>query len=202
MEFFILHIQVETNISSGFRPPDVSVKMMPREPYTPSLTAFSSSTGVYMVLAFTPYVTILVVNLVREKEDKTKELMRIMGMLDAAFWSSWTITYSIIIFAGVLIMNAIAAAAKIFGGSSFILMVIIFYLFGLSIISFSFMVSPLFKSSKVAGTVTSLLNIVFGLLILPINQLGASNAVKWALSLLSPTAFSICITSVSSCHSN
>ena len=194
---FTITFQVETNISSGFRPPDVSVKMMPKGSYTPSLEAFSSSTGIYFVLAFTPYIIILVVYLVKEKEDKSKELMRIMGMQDSAYWLSWIITYSIIIFVGVLIMNSIAAAAKIFGNSNFVLMVIIFYLFGLSLIAFSFMISPFFKKSKVAGTVTMLLNVVFGLLILPINAFGASNAVKWALSPLSPTAFTLAIAPVS-----
>ena len=150
-----------------------------------------------MVLAFTPYITTLVINLVKEKEFKMKELMRINGMHDLAFWLSWTVTYAIIIFVGVLIMNAVAIAAKIFGNSCFILMVIIFYLFGMSIITFAFMMSTLFKNAKTAGGVTWLLSAVLSLIFLPINALDVSNTVKWILSLISPVAFTITITSVS-----
>jgi len=87
-----------------------------------------------MVLAFTPYIVILLINLVLEKEKKLKDLMRIMGMSDIAYWLSWCVTYGVVLLVASLILNAILVPAGRLGGSNYALMVILFFLYGLSII--------------------------------------------------------------------
>lgn len=147
-------------------------------------------------MAFAPYVTVLLVNLVQEKENKLKELMRIMGTSDVAYWLSWVITYAVIMLFAVLIMNAITVPGGIFGRSNYIVMVIICYLYGLTIIMMSFMFTPFFKNAKSAGLFASLITTIFGAIAIPLIIVDVPNPVKWALSLFSPTAFGLAISQV------
>lgn len=48
----------------------------------------------YLPLAFMTSVSLLIVGIVDEKEKKLKEGMRMMGLTDAAYWSSWVISHS------------------------------------------------------------------------------------------------------------
>ena len=42
--------------------------------------------SIYLVLAFTPFVTFLIVNVAAEKEHRLKDTMTMMGLYDTAFW--------------------------------------------------------------------------------------------------------------------
>ena len=176
--------------------PNIQAKMMPKGSFTPSLQGFSYTVLIYIVMAFAPYITILLVNLVQEKENKLKELMRIMGTSDVAYWLSWVITYAVIMLFAVLIMNAITIPGGIFGGSNYLVMVIICYLYGLTIITMAFMFTPFFKNAKSAGLFASLITTIFGAIAIPLIIVDVPNAVKWVLALFSPTAFGLAISEV------
>lgn len=194
-ENFLFIFKIEANLPH-YIVPNIQAKMMPKESFRPSLQGFSYTVLIYMVMAFAPYVTVLLVNLVQEKENKLKELMRIMGTSDIAYWLSWIITYAVIMFFAVLIMNAITIPGGIFGGSSYLVMVIICYLYGLTIIMMSFMITPFFKNAKSSGLFGSLITTIFGAIAIPLVIVDVSNSVKWVLSLFSPTAFALAISQV------
>lgn len=65
----------------------------------------------FMMLIFILPVYNTVFGIVKEKESRAKESMRMMGMGDTAYWLSWFVFYSIIcilivtIAAGVLSIN-------------------------------------------------------------------------------------------------
>lgn len=42
--------------------------------------------SIYLVLAFTPFVTFLIINVAAEKEQRLKDTMTMMGLYDTAFW--------------------------------------------------------------------------------------------------------------------
>ena len=170
--------------------------MMPKESFTPPLGGFSITILIYMVMAFAPYITVLLVSLVQEKELKLKELMRIMGTSDIAYWLSWVITYAVIMLFAVLILNAITIPGNIFADSNYLVIVIICYLYSLSVITMSFMLTPFFKKAKSAGLFASLVTTILGTIAIPLVLLDVSNAVKWVLSLFSPTAFALALSEV------
>ncbi|XP_031568598.1 ATP-binding cassette sub-family A member 5-like [Actinia tenebrosa] len=174
--------------------PNITAQMMPKRAFPQSIGGFELTVPIYMVMAFAPYITILLVSLVIEKEKKYKELLRIMGMKDTAYWLSWFLTYALIILLAVIIINAITVPAGVFGNSNFLLLVIVFYLYGLSLINFAFLLTPLFKNSMTAGTVANLSTIIFGVLLIPLNNPNVPNFAKWIACLLSPTAFSLTLT--------
>ena len=177
--------------------PNVDVKMMPKAAFTPPVTGFQITVSIYMVMAFTPYITVLLVNIVQEKEKKLKELMRIMGLHSLAFWLSWGLTYIVILFIATLIMTAILVPSGVLGNSHFFIVFVLFFLYGLTVISMSFMVTPFFKNPKGAGLFAGLLPVLFSVLVIPLITLTVPNAAKWALCLLSPTAFALGISGVS-----
>lgn len=188
-------LKIESNLPY-YVVPNIQAQMMPKDPFTPSVAGFSITASVYMVLAFSPYITVLLIYLVQEKEQKLKELMRIMGMSDIAYWFSWFSTYAIILFFAIIVLNAIMVPAGLLGGSNYVVMVIVFYLYGLSIIMFSFMLTPFFKVAKTAGVVASILTAVLGVIAIPLINADVADAGRWAVSLFSPTAFALAISQV------
>ncbi|CAH3191074.1 unnamed protein product, partial [Porites evermanni] len=173
--------------------PNIQAKMMPKESFTQSFTGFAITASIYMVLAFTPYIVILLINLVLEKEKKLKDLMRIMGMSDIAYWLSWCVTYGVVLLVASLILNAILVPAGRLGGSNYVLMVILFFLYGLSIIMLAFLLSPFFKVAKTAGVVVSIMSPALGCIAIPLITADVADPAKWGVSLFSPTAFALLV---------
>uniref|UniRef100_A0A673CE90 ATP-binding cassette sub-family A member 5-like n=1 Tax=Sphaeramia orbicularis TaxID=375764 RepID=A0A673CE90_9TELE len=133
--------------------------------------------SIYLVLAFTPFVTFLIVNVAAEKEHRLKDTMTMMGLYDSAFWLSWGLLYA-------------ALVTTISHVRAFVLSLC-------PQIFFSFMLTPLFKKPKFASTVGSMLTVVFGCLSLfTVLMKDFPQPLVWLLCLLSPSAFSIGIAQV------
>ena len=73
-----------------------------------------------LLLSYIPIVYNQVFLLVKEKESRAKEVMRIMGMTDLPYWLSWFVYYTIIntvvstISWGVLLFNVITYSEKFY----------------------------------------------------------------------------------------
>ena len=180
-------LKVEGNLPH-YNVPDIKAKMMPKASYRQPEEDFASLILISMVLAFVPYFPVVLVNL-KEKELKLKELLRIVGTSDIAYLLSWIITYAVIMLVAVLILNVITILGNIFSNSNYIVMVIICYLYGLSIITMSLMLTPFFKSVTIAGLFASLVTTILATIANLLVLFEVSNVVKWLLSLFSPTAF-------------
>ena len=162
--------------------------MFPKVVHNPSVQYLQSLISIYLVMAFSPLVNFLLVNLVTEKEKKIKVGMKMMGLSDGAFWISWFITYGIIMLGTVIIVSIVSVFA-LFPNSNFFIIFIMFLAYGLSVISFSFMLTPFFNKATAAGGLGSLATILFSILVLLAIYTSISAPVKWILSLLCPTAF-------------
>ncbi|KAG7261513.1 hypothetical protein CRUP_010320 [Coryphaenoides rupestris] len=76
--------------------------------------------SIYLVLAFTPFVTFLIVNVVAEKEQRLKDTMTMMGLYDTAFWLSWGLLYAALVTTMSILMAVIATYTALFPNSSFL----------------------------------------------------------------------------------
>ncbi|XP_077406752.1 cholesterol transporter ABCA5 [Vanacampus margaritifer] len=153
--------------------------------------------SVYLVLAFTPFVSFLIINVAAEKERRIKDTMTMMGLYDSAFWMSWGLLYAVLVSAMSVLMAVIATCTALFPNSNFLLIFFLIFLYGISSIFYSFLVTPLFKKPKFASTVGSMLTVVFGCLSLfTILMEDFPQPLVWILCLLSPAAFSIGIAQV------
>ena len=133
---------------------------MPKASYRKPVEEFAFLILIFMVAAFVPYFHVVLVNPLKEKELKLKELLRIAGTSDIAYLLSWIITYAVIMLVAVLILNVITILGNIFSNSNYIVIVIICYLYGLSIITMSLMLTPFFKSVTIADLFASLLTTI------------------------------------------
>ena len=59
---------------------------MPKGVYVNEQAVFTVITSIYFTLFFVNSLVTFVTNVVAEKEKKIKEVMRMMGMYDTAFW--------------------------------------------------------------------------------------------------------------------
>uniref|UniRef100_A0A8C2Z0P2 Cholesterol transporter ABCA5 n=1 Tax=Cyclopterus lumpus TaxID=8103 RepID=A0A8C2Z0P2_CYCLU len=153
--------------------------------------------SIYLVLAFTPFVTFLIVNVAAEKEHRLKDTMTMMGLYDTSFWLSWGLLYAALVTTMSILMSIIATYTALFPNSDFLVVFLLIFLYGISSIFFSFMLTPLFKKPKFASTVGSMLTVVFGCLSLfTVLMKDFPQPLVWLLCLLSPSAFSIGIAQV------
>uniref|UniRef100_H3B6E5 ATP binding cassette subfamily A member 5 n=1 Tax=Latimeria chalumnae TaxID=7897 RepID=H3B6E5_LATCH len=106
----------------------------------------------YLAISLAPLPYFLLVNVVAEKEEKLEESLKMMGLCSSAFWFSWGFLYLGLVFVMSILMSVIATFSPLFPHSSCFVIFLLIFLYGVSLISFSFMLSPLFKKSKAAGT--------------------------------------------------
>ena len=91
-EFSTLQVAIDTALmrallnDSSIAPARVSVQMMPKPGFTPNVNYIQVMGALFFVIAYSPFVNFLTVNLVAEKEKKIKEGMKMMGLRDLAFW--------------------------------------------------------------------------------------------------------------------
>ncbi|XP_060889352.1 ATP-binding cassette sub-family A member 5 [Labrus mixtus] len=190
----IIQMQTKRSVHSEM---DLKVVMM-GQPGSVEVQKFPHALiSIYLVLAFTPFVTFLIVNVAAEKERRLKDTMTMMGLYDTAFWLSWGLLYAALVTTMSVLMAVIATYTALFPNSDFLLIFLLIFLYGISSIFFSFMLTPLFKKPKFASTVGSMLTVVFGCLSLfTVLMKDFPQPLVWLLCLLSPSAFSIGIAQV------
>uniref|UniRef100_A0A8C9ZMC4 Cholesterol transporter ABCA5 n=1 Tax=Sander lucioperca TaxID=283035 RepID=A0A8C9ZMC4_SANLU len=142
--------------------------------------------SIYLVLAFTPFVTFLIVNVAAEKEHRLKDTMTMMGLYNTSFWLSWGLLYAALVTTMSVLMSIIATYTALFPNSDFFVVFLLIFLYGISSVSRAF-----------ASTVGSMLTVVFGCLSLfTVLMKDFPQPLVWLLCLLSPSAFSIGIAQV------
>uniref|UniRef100_A0A8C7HI80 ATP-binding cassette sub-family A member 5-like n=1 Tax=Oncorhynchus kisutch TaxID=8019 RepID=A0A8C7HI80_ONCKI len=190
-------IQVRSNVILWSEMDHLRVVMM-GQPGSVEVQKFPHALiSIYLVLAFTPFITFLIVNVAAEKEHRLKDTMTMMGLYDSAFWLSWGLLYAALVTTMSILMSIIATYTALFPNSDFIVIFLLIFLYGISSIFFSFMLTPLFKKPKFASTVGSMLTVVFGCLSLfTVLMKDFPQPLVWVLCLLSPSAFSIGIAQV------
>ncbi|XP_019349796.1 cholesterol transporter ABCA5 [Alligator mississippiensis] len=117
---------------------------------------------IYLVIAFSPFGYYLAIHIVAEKERKLKEFLKILGLHDTAFWLSWVLLYTTLIFVMSILMAVIATASSLFPLSSSFVIFLLFFLYGISSVFFAFMLTPLFRKSKHVGIVEFLATLALG----------------------------------------
>ncbi|KAI5103425.1 ATP-binding cassette sub-family A member 5 isoform X1, partial [Silurus meridionalis] len=189
-------IQMQTK-RSAWRELNVHVVMM-GHPGSVEVQKFPHALiSIYLVLAFTPFVSFLIVNVAAEKEHRLKDTMSMMGLYDTSFWLSWGLLYAALVTTMSVLMAVIATWTPLFSNSNFLVIFLLIFLYGISTIFFSFMLTPLFKKPKFASTTGSMLTLVFGSFSLfTVLMRDFPQLAVWMLCLLSPSAFSIGIAQV------
>nr|XP_014432059.1 ATP-binding cassette sub-family A member 9 isoform X2 [Pelodiscus sinensis] len=187
-------IEMTTNHSVWEEMKSISGVRMESPGIIPLVSLEYSFISFAIAICFTPFMHFLSSNLTREKR-KLKELMKMMGLQDAAFWLSWSLLYMVY----VLIMSSGLAAITIsefFYTSSYFLILLLFFFYGVASIHFCFMLSALLKKPKLTSSIGFLLTFFSASLslITLVERLPAP--LEWALGLLCPFAFTTGISKI------
>jgi ATP-binding cassette subfamily A (ABC1) protein 5 len=114
------------------------------------LMVFHMVIPLYVVIALSQFITYLLVQLVGEKEQKIKEVMKIMGLKELVFWCSWFNIYAVYVTLLSIASTAILYLLGIFNNTNWILIFLLVYFYSITVIFFSFMISPFFDKSRVS----------------------------------------------------
>eukprot|EP00049_Salpingoeca_infusionum_P024784 m.17093 g.17093 ORF g.17093 m.17093 type:complete len:1663 (+) comp7307_c0_seq1:134-5122(+) len=173
---------------------DLSISLMPLPAFDDDGSSVLRNVSVmFFIMALSPIVQYLMNSIVTEKENGIKEALYLMGMRPAAYWISWLVTYAVIIIVPCILMAIIGVFGGVLPNSNVFAVVVLFYIFSLSIICLAFAITPFFSSAKVAGIAGSLTTTIFSLVIFGLGNKAVSAGAKWGVSIISFCAASVAL---------
>ena len=178
--------------SEYFLPSSVSVMPFPETSFVKNTyyDATSNVMPLLMIMVLIYPVSRLIKGIVEEKELKIREYLRMLGVSDLTVYANWGIVY--MIFFGIIAIFATATTLRgAFKSSDAIFVFLLFFLFGLSVITLCFAISTLFSRAKTASTVGIVLFFGAYFPFAAISDPEDPYSSKVAASILSPTAFAL-----------
>ncbi|KAF1325903.1 Abc transporter a family member 1, partial [Globisporangium splendens] len=107
---------------------------------------------ILFILAFLHPLSRMLVSFLSERETRSRELMKILGVKEASIVTSWYITYTVVIVLASVCEMAVAKAG-LFEASDPLLLFLFFFLFSMSALAFAFLVSSIFSKSRTGAYV-------------------------------------------------
>lgn len=111
---------------------------------------FTKNLSFFMLLIYVLPVYKLISSIVAEKESKARESMKMMGLKDFSYWTSWFVTYllkvTVISFLCILVLSA-----KVIVYSDKGLVFLFFWFYGLSLFGLSVFLSSFFSKERIAA---------------------------------------------------
>ena len=149
--------------------------------------------AIYMVMGFTPLSQRLAQQLVLEKERRTAEGMKMMGLGNGALICSWFVTYLLISCVPLVAITVMAFAFQFYSLTSPLAFFLLCFLFVQSMLLLSFLFAKFFDKAKTVGSASFLLLLVLYLPYYAVAGLAGepSFLASMVLSLSAPIAFSL-----------
>ncbi|XP_062542051.1 phospholipid-transporting ATPase ABCA3-like [Armigeres subalbatus] len=149
--------------------PPVFVQRFPYPPYydDPILQAMEQLLSTIILLSFFYTCSVMVKHIAVEKERQLKEAMKIMGLPNWLHWAAWFVKNILLLvitisFVTVLLCVSINGAA-IFEYSDWTAVWFFLFIYSITIICFSFMMSVFFKKANIAAGIAGLMWFVFAM---------------------------------------
>ncbi|GMH18706.1 hypothetical protein Nepgr_020547 [Nepenthes gracilis] len=175
-----------------FIPSTIRIAPFPTREYTTDefQSIIKSVMGVLYLLGFLYPISRLISYSVFEKEQKIKEGLYMMGLKSGIFHVSWLITYALqfAVSSGII---TFCTMDSLFKYSDKSVVFTYFFLFGLSAIMLSFLISTFFMRAKTAVAVGTLSFLGAFFPYYTVNDPSVPMILKVIASLLSPTAFAL-----------
>uniref|UniRef100_A0A8C8X2B6 ABC transporter domain-containing protein n=1 Tax=Panthera leo TaxID=9689 RepID=A0A8C8X2B6_PANLE len=144
----------------------------------------------YCLLYFFPLIHFISLNVTKERK-KWKELMKMMGLQDSAFWLSWGLIYAGFFFIISIIITVVITSTQIIVMTGFMVICTLFFLYGLSLIALVFLMSVLLKKTVLTNLVMFLLIVFWGGVGFAAYYRQLPSSLEWILSICSPFTFTI-----------
>ena len=157
-----------TQRKSTLEVPSLKIRQLPKKAYqgysATVMTVFRSMVPLYITMSMSMFISPMLTVIVDEKEKKIKETLKMVGLRDSVFWSSWFIVYAGLIIITSLLGSLLISFLVLTSRTYFLLTFTLMLLFGLTIIMFAFLLTALFSKAKTAATVGGLSTMAFTML--------------------------------------
>eukprot|EP01022_Parablepharisma_sp_SALTPOND_P014471 TRINITY_DN1967_c0_g1_i1.p1 TRINITY_DN1967_c0_g1~~TRINITY_DN1967_c0_g1_i1.p1 ORF type:complete len:1683 (-),score=190.16 TRINITY_DN1967_c0_g1_i1:3454-8502(-) len=112
--------------------------------------------GFILILCYLAPIFRIMSMLVQDKELKTREGMKMMGLKDSAYWLSFLVYY-FVIFVILSVLLASISVGFVFRHSNWFITFLFYLLYGLSVFSFGFFLSTFFNKARAASVTGTML---------------------------------------------
>ncbi|XP_049904471.1 glucosylceramide transporter ABCA12 isoform X1 [Epinephelus moara] len=185
---------IETQTGQKVTDPAVQLQPFPypcyyRDEY---LEAISFVFPLMLMIAWVLFVADFVKKLVHERELRLHEYMKMMGVNPLSHFFAWFLECASYLLMTIFILTLVLKYGNILPNSDGFLLFLYLCDYGLSILSFSYLVSSFFDKTYIAALSGSLLYILcfFPFIVVMAMETNLTFSEKSALSLFSPTCFS------------
>uniref|UniRef100_A0A8C5KKK1 ATP-binding cassette, sub-family A member 6 n=1 Tax=Jaculus jaculus TaxID=51337 RepID=A0A8C5KKK1_JACJA len=141
------------------------------------------------LLYFSPVIYFVSLNVTKERKQR-KDLMTMMGLQNSAFWLSWGLLYAGVIFITSIVITIVITSSQIIVLTGFMVIFTLFFLYGLSLIALTFLMSVLLQKAGLTNLIMLLLSLLWGCVGLTVLYRQLPSSLQWILSIFSPFAFS------------
>nr|XP_045014094.1 ATP-binding cassette sub-family A member 6 [Jaculus jaculus] len=141
------------------------------------------------LLYFSPVIYFVSLNVTKERKQR-KDLMTMMGLQNSAFWLSWGLLYAGVIFITSIVITIVITSSQIIVLTGFMVIFTLFFLYGLSLIALTFLMSVLLQKAALTNLIMLLLSLLWGCVGLTVLYRQLPSSLQWILSIFSPFAFS------------
>jgi hypothetical protein len=144
---------------------DISLSQYPFHSYTTSNNEFIDNLApMFIVIGFVNVVGKTAAGMVFEKETKTKEAMKMMGLSTVVWWSGWWLTTALSVLISSFLITLIVSWQQVIVYTSPLLFFLAIFIFACSLIMYVSIVINFFDKSRTAQQVVSLLYFLIGYL--------------------------------------
>lgn len=145
-----------------------------------------------MCMCYISLSYLLTLYIARERKEQ-REITRMMGLRDLAFWLSWGLLYAgyVLIIANLM---TLVTTSLVFVKSSYGVILLLFFLYGISMVCFTFMLCALLRKPRLVAITGFFITLFLSILsVLPLVKV-VPIALEVFLCVFAPFAFSVGIT--------
>lgn len=143
----------------------------------------------FVVIAYLSPLIIVVFRMVREKETKVKEGMKIMGLTESSYFFSWLLYYTCLTTFHALLNSAILMG--VFKYVPFGYVFLFFWLYGMCIFAMAYFFQSIIDKTRIAMIISILIYFIMYFVSVAVLSEDVKNAPKMVISLLPPTCLQL-----------
>ncbi|XP_005402165.1 PREDICTED: ATP-binding cassette sub-family A member 6 [Chinchilla lanigera] len=147
------------------------------------------------LIYFSSFIYFVSLEVTKERK-KCKNLMKMMGLQDSAFWFSWGLIYAGFIFIISVFITIIITSSQIIVMTGFMVIFTLFFLYGLSLLTLAFLMSVLLQKAVLTNLVVFLLTLFWGCMGFTAFYRQLPSSLEWILNICSPFAFTAGMTQI------
>ncbi|KAG2981889.1 hypothetical protein PC119_g20919 [Phytophthora cactorum] len=164
----------------------------PSSTMTSFYTGGQSVLGLFFLVSYIKFVSTTTTTMVMEKENRLREVMKIMGLSDATLLCSWCLTTAVLSTPLAFAIAAVLKYGNVFPTTEYATLVFLFWALSVAITAFSYFVAPFFNKSRTAAIASVLLWLILFFPYFAVQSADTNTPRYWA-AFSPPTAFALAV---------